>query len=274
MQLHRLHARTLGFFPKGAFEDHAKLRQVIVALDAEENCLGYILYRVARGRASIVHLCVAEIARGKGVARLLVNQLKRETKLLEGIGLYCRRDYDATHLWSKFGFEAVHAKVGRGKDGAELTFWWFSHGHEDLFSRATEADPVRQRVVIDANVFFDLHRRQTPESEDSKALLADWVQASIELVVTKELRNEITKGDNEECRRQNRAEATRYPTLTAEDADFQRLCLELRPRFPEYTTLRDDADLRQVCYRWAIWLWFMFPPQLRNCGEVLKLGKS
>ena len=248
MVLHRLNAKALGFFPKGAFEEHAKLRQIIVALESDDNCLGYLLYRVARGRATIVHLCVAEAARGKGVARLLVDRLKQETKSLEGIGLFCRLDYDATYLWSKFGFEAVHAKAGRGKDGAELTFWWFSHGHADLFSRVTEPDPIRQRVVIDANVFYDLHARETPESEDSKALLADWVQASIELVVTKELRNEIAKGADEERRRVNRAEATRYTTLAADDTVFQKLCVELRPRFPQSVTLRDEADLRQVAY--------------------------
>jgi len=248
MALHRLNARTLGFLPKGAFEEHAKLRQIIVALESGGNCLGYLLYRVARGRASIVHLCVADAARGKGVARLLVDRLKQETKLLEGIGLYCRRDYEATYLWSKLGFEAAHAKTGRGKDLAELTFWWFGHGHEDLFSRVAEPDPVRQRVVIDANVFYDLHTRQTPESEDSKALLADWVQASIELVATKELRNEIANGADEEQRRKNRADATRYTTLPVDDAIFQKLCAELRPRFPESVTLRDEADLRQVAY--------------------------
>lgn len=248
MALHRLNAKTLGFLPRGAFEEHARLRQIIVALDSDDNCLGYLLYRVARGRASIVHLCVADAARGKGVARLLVDRLKQETKLLEGIGLYCRRDYEATHLWSKLGFEAANAKTGRGKDLAELTFWWFSHGHEDLFSRVAEPDPIRQRVVIDANVFYDLHTRQTPESEDSKALLADWVQASIELVVTKELRNEIVNAANDELRRQNRAAATRYTTLSTDDALFQKLCTELRPRFPESVALRDEADLRQVAY--------------------------
>jgi GNAT superfamily N-acetyltransferase len=248
MALHRLNAKTLGFLPKGAFEEHAKLRQIIVALESDGNCLGYLLYRVARGRASIVHLCVAAAARGKGVARLLVDRLKLETKLLEGIGLYCRRDYAATYLWSKLGFEATHAKTGRGKDLAELTFWWFGHGHEDLFSRIAEPDPVRQRVVIDANVFYDLHTRQTPESEDSKALLADWVQASIELVATKELRNEIVNGADEEQRRKNRADATRYTTLPADDVVFQKLCAELRPRFPESVALRDEADLRQVAY--------------------------
>ena len=246
--LHRANAKTLGFFPSGAFEEYARLRQIIVALDSGRDCLGYLLYRVARGRTSIVHLCVADAARGKGVARLLADRLKQETKEFEGIGLYCRRDYDVNHVWSKFGFEAVNSKAGRGQDGAELTFWWFSHGHEDLFSRVAEPDPVRQRVVIDANVFYDLHNRKTPESEDSKALLADWVQASIELVVTKELRNEIEKAPSEETRRASRADATIYTTLKVDDAVFQRLCSELRHLFPESVTLRDEADLRQVAY--------------------------
>ena len=246
MMLHRLNAKTLGFFPKGAFEEHAKLRRIVVALGSDGSCLGYLLFRIGRGRASIVHLCVSDAARGKGVARLLVDRLKQETKSLEGIGLYCRRDYEATHLWSKLGFEAASAKIGRGKDVAELTFWWFSHGHEDLFSRMAEPDPVRQRVVIDANVFYDLHTRETPESEDSKALLADWVQASIELVVTKELLNEIVKGADEERRRQNRAAATGYTKLPADDTMFQSLCTELRPRFPESVTLRDEADLGRL----------------------------
>jgi predicted nucleic acid-binding protein len=182
------------------------------------------------------------------VARKLVDRIKLETRQLQGIGLYCRRDYDINHIWSKFGFEAVHAKMGRGKDGAELTFWWFSHGHKDLLSRISEPDPTRQRVVIDANVFYDLHARHTLESEDSKALLADWVQASIELVITKELRNEIAKAPEEEQRRINRAEATRYVVLPTDDSAFQRLCTDLRTRFPESVTLNDEADLRQVAY--------------------------
>lgn len=246
--LHRVSAGTLGFFPKGAFEEHARLGQIIVALDPAENCLGYLLYRVARGRAAMVHLCVSEQARGRGVSRLLVDKLKQETKSLEGIGLYCRRDYAAHHVWPKFGFEAVNSKPGRGADGTILTYWWFGHGHDDLFSLVAEPDVIRQRVVVDANVFFDLHGRDTPESEVSKALLADWVQASIELVVTKELSNEIANGPDEETRRRSRAALTGYAKLKADDAAFQQLCGELQPHLPESVTLRDEADLRQVAY--------------------------
>lgn len=247
MALHRKNAKTLGFFPSGAFEENVRLRQILVATDGDQ-LVGYLLYRVARGRVAIVHLCVAQAARDRGVARLLVQSLKAKTKHLEGIGLYCRRDYDINHIWSKFGFEAVHSKAGRGKDGAELTYWWFGHGHPDLFSLVSEPDPVRQRVVIDANVFYDLFARDTPASEDSKALLADWVQSSIELVITKELRNEIDHAPSDEQRKTSRAEATRFHTLACDDEVFQRLCAELRPLFPQSTTLRDEADLRQIAY--------------------------
>jgi GNAT superfamily N-acetyltransferase/predicted nucleic acid-binding protein len=247
VELHRLNSKTLGFLPAGAFAEYARLRQIVVALDANQ-LLGYALFRVARRPAAIVHLCVAAHGRGRGVARMLVECVKQETKDLEGISLLCRRDYDINHIWSKFGFEAVNSKAGRGKDGAVLTYWWFSHGHPDLFSHASEPDPVRQRVVIDANVFYDLHFRETRESEDSKALLADWVQASIELVVTKELRNEIENAPNDRERRIGRVEATHYTTLNADDEAFQKFCAELRPYFPEAVTLRDEADLRQISY--------------------------
>ena len=248
MALHRANSKTLGFLPKGAFEENAKLGQIIIGLDGAGVCIGYLLYRVARSRAAIVHLCVSENARGNSVARHLVERLKADTKALEGIGLYCRRDYEVNHVWPKFGFEAVNSKAGRGQDGAELTFWWFSHGHADLFSPISEPDAIRQSVVIDANVFFDLHGRDSVDSEDSKALLADWVQASVELVITKELLNEIQSGADQDRRQANRSAATHHPKLKADDSDFQRVCGEIRPLFPSGATPRDEADLRQVAY--------------------------
>jgi GNAT superfamily N-acetyltransferase len=113
VELHRLNSKTLGFLPAGAFAEYARLQRIIVALEGEA-LIGYELYRVARRRAAIVHLCVAAQGRGRGVARMLVERLKQETKLLEGISLLCRRDYDINHIWSKFGFEAVNSKAGRG----------------------------------------------------------------------------------------------------------------------------------------------------------------
>jgi ribosomal protein S18 acetylase RimI-like enzyme len=73
--LHRADSRQLGFFPRGAFEDHARMGQILLARNERDEVLGYLLYRVAKQRAMIVHLCTAPGARGKGVARALVQHL-------------------------------------------------------------------------------------------------------------------------------------------------------------------------------------------------------
>ncbi len=248
ISLHRADSRHLGFFPKGAFEEHARAGQILLAFNQQSEVIGYLLYRVAKQRAIIVHLCTALNARGAGVARALVENLKQVTKPLAGIGLRCRQDYDARHVWAKFGFTALHRKAGRSQGGHELTFWWFDHGHPDLFSLASSGDENRQQVVVDANVFFDLQCREQRDSEDSKALLADWVQASIELHITKELFNEIDRAGDADLRARSTTALTQYAVVRSDDNRFQKVCDELKPWFPEAAVLRDESDLRQVAY--------------------------
>ena len=248
LALHRTDSHRLGFFPRGAFEEHARAKQIILALDERDEMLGYLLYRVAKQRAMVAHLCTAPRARGKGVARALIEHLKRATTSLSGIGLHCRQDYDARYVWAKFGFTALHRKTGRSQDGHELTFWWFDHGHPDLFSIASSGDEFRQKVIVDANVFFDLQGGKNRNSEDSMALLADWVQASIELCVTKEIFNEIDRAADGELRARSKAALTRYAVVKSDDIRFQKVSEELKPLFPEDSILRDESDLRQIAY--------------------------
>jgi GNAT superfamily N-acetyltransferase len=155
----RLHAAgkgTLGPFPRGAFEDHAHRNLILVAIAPSNEIGGYLLYRVAKNRAAIVHLTTAESFRGKGIARLLVDSLKSKTTHLLGICLRCRRDYNISDMWEGFGFTVRHSKEGRGADGAILDYWWFDHNHEDLFSQAEMRDDASERALtaIDANVFL------------------------------------------------------------------------------------------------------------------------
>lgn len=53
----------------------------------------------------------------------------------------------------------------------------------------------RLKALIDANVFFDF-RSDDAESEESKALLADWISEFIRLFVTDELLNEINRAED------------------------------------------------------------------------------
>lgn len=246
MELGKQSAGTLGFFPKGAFEEHASRKHIYVALDSNNVCLGYLLYRISRNKVAVVHLCIDPSARGRGVARKLTDTLKADTKHLLGIGLYCRRDYSVNEMWPRLGFTAVHTKPGRGSEPAQLTYWWLSHGHPDLFSVAKPEDEGKQKVVIDANVFFDLYDPTDPESEESKALLAPWLQESLELCLTKEIYNEIDRADDLAERRRHRDLVARHLIVESEDEAVQRLISKLQNYFPTDGSQSDASDLRQI----------------------------
>jgi predicted nucleic acid-binding protein/GNAT superfamily N-acetyltransferase len=247
--LHRSDGKNLGMFPKGAFLEHANSRWILVAHDDNDKCLGYLLYREAKERATIVHLCVRLESRSKGVGRALVDMLKADTKHLRGIGLYCRRDYEARAAWPRYGFAPVGTKRGHGADGAELEFWWLDHNHADLFSVAAANQPeTKLRVVIDANVFYDLHERNTPDSEDSKALLADWLQEEIELLLTREIHVEVSRAATDVQRKKSSSLTSRHHVLRTDDVKVQQVIAEIRLYFPADACPRDESDLRQIAH--------------------------
>jgi GNAT superfamily N-acetyltransferase/predicted nucleic acid-binding protein len=270
--LHRSCGQNLGMFPRGAFVEHACSKWILVAHEEKGNCLGYLLYREAKERATIVHLCVRPESRSKGVGRALIERLKADTKHLRGIGLYCRRDYEARAAWPRYGFAPVGTKRGRGADGAELEFWWLDHNHPDLFSLAAASQPESKlRVVIDANVFYDLYERHTPESEESKALLADWLQEEIELLLTREIHFEVSRAPTEAQRKRSSALISRHQVLRTDDAKVQQVIAELQSHFPAAACPRDDSDLRQIAHTIAADVSFFVTrdDKLIECSEPL-----
>jgi len=250
VELGRANAATLGFLPRGAFRQYAKNSQLLVALDDERRVLGYLLYGTTRRKmqAYIVHLCVAQSQRGKGIAETLFEELKEATKYtFHGIRVHCRRDYEANALWPKLGFIATNEMPGRSKHRSTLTVWWFDHGHPTLFTYA-DAQRIQSRlkVAIDANVFFQLQEPRTPSNEESQSLLVDWLQENIELCVTKEIFNEIDRHPDQGERKRGRAFAESFSILTSTDDEFQQAKEGLRDFFPEKMSTSDESDLRQL----------------------------
>src|SRR5215207_5720634 len=187
--LGKANAATLGFLPEGAFNEYAARRNIIVAINPEGQCVGYCLFRISNQQAVIAHLCVNAPDRKRGIAKKLVNYLKDHTKHdLSGISLKCRRDYEASLVWPRFGFVARREFLGRGKDRKELTLWWFDHNNPTLFTE-TALENLRDKlcVALDANVFFDLIDDSRPGHEESGALLADWLPSNLELCLTDEI---------------------------------------------------------------------------------------
>lgn len=214
-----LNRSKLGLFPRGAFEDCVNQGRLAVAVDPIGRVVGYLTFRVQRrlNAAAIIHLCVRAEHRGAGVSDALADWLKVHARDLQlsSLRLKCRRDYNAETLWQRLGFVARADVRGRGRDGDELTIWVHSLGTiDDLFSQSgAEAGEDRLRVVIDANVFFDLHGADAENDNESKVLLEPWVDDAIKLYVTSELHNEINRCLFTERRISYHRHADNYPEI-------------------------------------------------------------
>jgi len=244
--LWRKHADTLGFFPDGAFEEYAAKKQIVVAVDSSGTFIGYLLFRItpSRNDASIVHLCVDPNNQRQGIAALLVSELIQHTKLLNGIGLRCRRDFNASKFWPKLGFVAVSEKAGKSSSGSMLTLWWYGHNHPDLLSLAQEKELEQKlKVVIDANVFFDLKNKS---NEESMSLIADWLGDSIAICITDEMLNEINRSQNSQERTAGRNFASQFPALPFNQNDSDSTFKLLRKHFPVSPSDQDISDFSQL----------------------------
>lgn len=245
--LYRKDSGTLGFMPRGAFEEGIAKGTLLVAVGDQDQILGYLLYRVARGYASIAHLCVATKARGGGIGKALVDELKHITSDLDGIKLKCRRDFDAHRQWPKWGFIAKGAAVGRGADNAELVVWHLDHNPDDLLSSI----PSRKTLVaIDANVFFDLFWPERPKRNISGALLEPWIDDIVELGLTSEIYNDIDRCKNPELRNISKTKAATYHQIRAAANKIATVEADLRKFYPVTGSLtpQDISDIRHVAH--------------------------
>ncbi len=199
---------------------------------------------------SIVHLCVHSHWQGRGISRLLFDELKSLTKDgYLGVRVHCRVDYPANKLWPKLDFVAMGEIDGRGKKGTRLTIWKYEYDHPSLFSYASLQNENRKvKVVIDANVFYQLQAPDVPDHEESLPLLEPWLD--IDLYITPEMLNEISRNKNKAEREAARKFADSFNTVAtkASHLNFQKTQKELRPLFPESLSQSDASDLRQLAY--------------------------
>lgn len=244
--LWRAHAGTLGFFPEGAFSEYAAKQQILVATNSSQSLVGYLLFRVtpSRNDVSIVHLCVDSSTRNQGIARSLAKNLIDRTKAFCGIGLWCRRDFALNSFWPRLGFIPMADRDGKRVNGSTLTYWWYDHGHPNLFSAAQEKDLGQKlKVVIDANVFIDL---KNGINEESQVLIADWLQNTVTLCITDELFNEIDRSKDQQLREECRHFASTFPTLRCDHEKSEVIFSSLQKHLPIAPRKQDNSDFSHL----------------------------
>jgi predicted nucleic acid-binding protein len=232
---------------------------------------GYLLYRISRGSATIVHFCMDPDFRGNGTARALFEELKRRTAECHGVQLRCRRDFPANQFWPKLDFLPLAERPGKSLTGVPVTTWVYSYDQPTLFSTA---EPQEQRVVaaLDANVLYDLQDKPDSPQKGIAALSADWLTAEVELCTTDEIYLEIDRSGDGAGRRRRRRFVERMRILRGDRGGERQLQVELRPLFPPEMSRSDESDLRHLAKAIAAKADFFVTRdggQLRRAGEVL-----
>ncbi|WP_159931087.1 GNAT family N-acetyltransferase [Oceanicoccus sp. KOV_DT_Chl] len=199
IDLWKVNRATLGLFPRGAFEDHARKNLILYLLDRSE-VKGYLLYRVARQRVAISHLCVSGEIRGKGGARILFEALRQHADdgHCKGIEVRCRSDYEISRMWPSLGFEHAGHMQGKAKGGSELTIWYFKFDIPDFFYEMMPRhdDDSLTWAVIDANIVFKMSDPEKAENEEALALISDAMTPYVRYFVTPEIFVETERKKN------------------------------------------------------------------------------
>lgn len=247
--LGRKNSATLGFMPDGGFEDHAKNKCIIVAHDGKI-LAGYLMFRVVSrsSRVSIVHLCVSNDYRGKGVSTALLKALKEKyEKTYRGISLSCRTDFKhASKVWKDFGFVSLNTVRSRSYDENYLNIWWYDFNQPDLFSSSLTS---KVKALLDMNIIVKLRESEGSETvsplEDPRGLLADWLIDETELCFAPEAYNEIERDENLQRAAKTRKFLSSFSLLQIDVEEHKKVVKELENIICG-TSENDISDRKQI----------------------------
>lgn len=247
--LGKKNSATLGFMPEGGFEDHARNKCIIIA-HQENELVGYLMYRVVSrySRISIVHLCVADAYRGKGVSTSLLNALKgKYEKLFRGISLSCRKDFThATAIWEKYGFNPIKEVRSRSFDENYLNTWWYDFHQPDLFSNYESS---KVKALLDTNIIIKLRdaKNNPPQNstEDPRGLLADWLVDEAELCYSSEVYNEVNRDADYRRAKQTRDFLPNFTQVQFDSDEQSKIALELQT-IVHGNSANDVSDRKQL----------------------------
>ncbi|MBX3421962.1 MAG: GNAT family N-acetyltransferase [Pirellulaceae bacterium] len=169
-------------------------RQILVAKSGG-GIVGYVLFSVnQKSEIRIAHLAVSSESRGKGISRLLINQLRSDYSENARIRLNCRADYVAAQVWHSLGFVVGKRMPGKKLDGSELIGYTLTLNDTPLFELSPSL-PEQPLIVCDANVCIDIRYPSRPRHESASGLLADWLADQISIAVTEEVFNDLDRQD-------------------------------------------------------------------------------
>ncbi len=246
IDLGKRNSHTLGLMPKDAYIQQARKRCIVVAYD-KDLLIGFCLFRIveSKNRIAITQVCIDTDFRKKGVANLLLNQVRDKYKDdLGGMLVSCREDYlEACKLWNSYGFVSKKRVRSRSSQENYLLKYWYSFDKRDLFS--IDFDTNELRVVLDVNIIIKL--RDQSENSEIKQLLSDWLVDEVEYCYAKETLNEIHRDKDHERTKSTvqYLNLNLFRELTCNPAKSQEFLPELKRLLPG-ETINHVSDRKQL----------------------------
>ena len=245
-KLMKRHSSTLGFLPREALRNYLERENTLGTKTDDGKLIGYLLHAANPKYFRIAQLCVAEDFNGQGIARQLINELKKSATTQKDIRLRCRNDFPAHQMWPKLGFSAIDEQPGQSRDRLPLTLWHLPLAPDDqlgLFQVKTSDESLD--VVIDAQIFFDFDEPESDKSMPSKALLSDFLVDDLRLLIADELFNEIVREKDPEQREKSRNKAHEFPRIDY-DSQLEEHFEGVLKTFLPSNSLSSQSDIRQI----------------------------
>ena len=203
---------TLGFLPATAYREAAMKGRLWVAVGGTttnaRELRGYLFFGDRFPRLRVYQVYVCPRFRASGIARRLINKLKRYGERHEYLTITARvaSELPANEFWNSLGFN-VTGRCPGGKKGRTINRFGFALDVPSLFGRAQPrglptAETIERAVhirpvlqtrsyVIDLNIFFDALRDR--DEGEALYILSMGFDSDIRLAVTAEFTSELER---------------------------------------------------------------------------------
>ena len=241
-------ANTLGFLPLEAIKRYLESGGGI-GIREGNSLRAYALYGVHQQHIRITHLCVAQQHRGQGYAGQLLDCVVDAAKR-HGVGaikLSCRRDYvEANALWQRHDFLVLDEKPAKTL-GASINVWYYINKdapQQTIFDAMGSGSA--EKVVIDAQIFYQLYGDAVDEGDVAKGLVADDLADSLELYITDEMYNEIARAKTSSRRKLSRDNALNHVRHLRHDSEKFPNVVRALERILPTNRASERSDIRQL----------------------------
>lgn len=201
--------RSLGFLVASVFTDYAQRERLLVAVNRKTGeFLGYLLFGIKYPTASVLQIFCRPEARGRGVAKALLDYLKIMLTKHDCTSIRARVAEDLVEsnaFWEKQGFIVRQRVRGGATTGREILVRVHNLDSPQLFPSDIESfsgndsfglpslvSGALPMYLIDLNVVFDLAQKRV-RHETVQSIFQSFYAGEYKLAISDEMRRELER---------------------------------------------------------------------------------